>query len=136
MSPCFIDTNLFIRYFTNDDPRKADRVQSLLNKAAAGKIRLVTAEIVLAEIVWVMESCYEVERPRIADILKAILATPGLEIINGKVVEKAVEYYLQHNIDFIDAYIVALMDKLNITGIYSFDKKHLDRITAIERNEP
>lgn len=136
MTPCFIDTNLFIRYFTNDDPKKADRVQSLLDKAASGKVHLVTAEIVLAEIVWVMESCYEVERPRITDILKAILATPGLKVINGKVIEKAVGYYQKHNMDFVDAYIVALMDKLNISGIYSFDKKHLDRIRAIERNEP
>jgi len=136
MNPYFIDTNLFIRYFTNDDPKKADRVQSLLDKAASGKVRLVTAEIVLAEIVWVMESCYEVTRGRVADILKAILSTPGLEVLNGRIVEKAIGYYQQHNIDFIDAYIVALMDKLNITGIYSFDKKHLDRLTAVERNEP
>ena len=88
MNTYFIDTNLFIRYFTNDDPRKADRVHTLLDKAASGKTRLVTAEIILAEIVWVMESCYEVEKPRIAEILKAILATPGLEVINGKIVEK------------------------------------------------
>ena len=126
MNTCFIDTNLFIRYFTNDDPQKADRVQSLLDKAASGKIRLITAEIILAEIVWVLESCYELERPRIVDILKAILATPGLEVINGKIVEKALVHYQQHNMDFIDAYVVALMEKLKISGIYSFDKKHLD----------
>lgn len=26
MRTCFVDTNLFIRYLTNDDPQKADRV--------------------------------------------------------------------------------------------------------------
>jgi predicted nucleic acid-binding protein len=52
MRTCFVDTNLFIRYLTNDDAKKADRVEKLLAEAARGKIRLVTAELVIAEIIW------------------------------------------------------------------------------------
>ncbi len=52
MTVCFIDTNLFIRYLTNDDPVKAERVELLLKEAAAGKVRLVTAEMVMAEVVY------------------------------------------------------------------------------------
>ncbi|RLB96758.1 MAG: type II toxin-antitoxin system VapC family toxin [Deltaproteobacteria bacterium] len=136
MKICFIDTNLFIRYLTNDDPQKADRVDRLLEQAAKGKVKLMTAEIVLAEVVWVLESYYKLENVRIAEILKAILSTPGLEILNGKIVEKALQYYLLKNIDFVDAYIVALMKKHKVAGIYSFDKKHLDRITHVTRLEP
>ncbi len=36
MPPCqqsFLDANIFIRYFTNDDPEKADRVEKLLDLA-------------------------------------------------------------------------------------------------------
>ena len=58
MKTCFIDTNLFIRYLTNDDSKKADRVDRLLEQAANRKIKLLTAEIVLAEVVWVLESFY------------------------------------------------------------------------------
>jgi len=136
MKACFVDTNLFIRYLTNDDPDKANKVENLLNQAAAGKIRLVTAEIVLAEVVWVLESYYSLKKDQISSMVKAILATPGLDVINGKLLEKAVDYYLYRNIDFIDAYIVALMEKLKISDIYSFDKKHLARINTINRIEP
>ena len=136
MTTCFIDTNLFIRYLTNDDPQKADRVDRLLEQAANGKINLMTAEMVLAEVVWVLESYYNLEKARIAEMLKAILSTPGLEVLNGRVVENALQYYSLQNIDFVDAYIVALMQKHKITGIYSFDKKHLDRITHVTRLEP
>jgi len=69
-------------------------------------------------------------------MIKAILLTPGLEVLNGRVVENALQYYSLQNIDFVDAYIVALMQKHKITGIYSFDKKHLDRITHDTRLEP
>lgn len=136
MTVCFIDTNLFIRYLTNDDTEKADRVDRLLNQAASGKIRLLTAEMVLAEVVWVLESYYRLEKRPIADMLQAILSTPGLEVLNGKIVEQALPYYSLQNIDFIDAYIVALMKKHGVAGIYSFDKKHLDRIVQVTRLEP
>ena len=136
MKTCFIDTNLFIRYFTNDDLQKADRVDRLLTQAANGKIELVTAEIVLAEVVWVLESYYKLEKARIAEMLKAILSTPGVKVLNGKIVQNALQYYSTKNIDFVDAYIVALMEKHKIAGIYSFNKKHLDRITQITRLEP
>lgn len=136
MKAFFIDTNLFIRYFTNDDPKKADRVDRLLEQAVNGKIELMTAEIVLAEVVWVLESYYELEKARIAEMLKAILSTPGIKVLNGKIVQNALKYYSDKNIDFVDAYIVAVMEKYKIAGIYSFDKKHLDRITQITRLEP
>jgi uncharacterized protein len=136
MNVCFIDTNLFIRYLTNDDPEKADRVDRLLRQAAAGDVELMTAEMVLAEVVWVLESYYQLDKSRITEFLKAILSTPGLKVLNGKIVENALSYYSLKNIDFVDAYIVALMEKHKIAGIYSFDKKHLDRIKNIKRMEP
>ena len=126
----------FIRYLTNDAPVKADRVEKLLSEAAAGKIRLVTAEMVLAEVVWVLESFYGLKNIEVGSMVKAILATPGLEVLNSALVEKALEYYLAHNIDFVDGYIAAVMDKHKISDIYSYDKKHLLRIKSIKRKQP
>jgi predicted nucleic acid-binding protein len=40
MKTFFVDTNLFIRYLTNDDPAKADRVEALLDDARDGEIHL------------------------------------------------------------------------------------------------
>jgi len=136
MRSYFIDTNIFIRYLTNDDPVKADRVEKLLSEAAASKIRLVTAEMVLAEVVWVLESFYGLKNIEVGSMVKAILATPGLEVLNSALVEKALEYYLAHNIDFVDGYIAAVMDKHKISDIYSYDKKHLSRIKSIKRKQP
>jgi len=136
MKTVFVDTNIFIRYLTNDDPVKADRVELLLDKAAQGKIVLVTAELVLAEVVWVLESFYGLKNTAIGPMIKAILATPGLEVINGSLVAKAIDHYLTHNIDFIDGYIAAVMEQKQVGEIYSYDKKHLSRIQTIRRKEP
>lgn len=136
MKSYFVDTNLFIRYLTNDDPQKADRVERLLNDASAGKLRLVTAEIVVAEVVWVLESAYGLSNTAIAPLVRGILATPGLEVMGADLVAQAIEYYESKNIDFLDGYIAAVMEKRGITDIYSFDKKHIARIDRISRREP
>ena len=53
-------------------------------------------------------------------MIKAILATPGLEVINAPLVDKALEYYLSKNVDFIDGYIAAVMERHNIAAIFSY----------------
>ncbi|MCL5885352.1 MAG: type II toxin-antitoxin system VapC family toxin [Deltaproteobacteria bacterium] len=136
MKSTFVDANVFLRYLTNDDPEKADRVEALLSRAARGEVRLITTELVLAEVVWVLESSYEMNNHEIAPMIKAILDTPGIEVINGGIVEKALDFYRSHNVDFVDGYIAAIMEKRKIKDIYSFDRKHLGRIKVITRKEP
>lgn len=136
MNRCFVDTNLFIRYLTNDDPILADRVELLLDSAATGSAQLVTTELIMAESVWVLESSYHLDHAQIASLIRGILATPGMEVINGDLVGKALVMYELQNIDFVDAYIAALMEKQGIKDIYSYDKKHLSRVKSINRKEP
>jgi len=133
---CFVDTNLFIRYLTNDDQEKADRVEKLLDSAAAGEVVLVTTEMVIAEVVWVLEASYLLKAGDVAPLIRGILATPGLEVINGNLVARALEYYEGQNIDFVDGYIAAVMEKQGISELYSFDKKHISRLKMVTRKEP
>lgn len=69
-------------------------------------------------------------------MISAILTTPGLEVMNAVTVARSLELYDSHNIDFIDAYIAALMEKMGITDLYTFDRKHISRIKGINRLEP
>jgi predicted nucleic-acid-binding protein len=136
MRSCFVDTNLFIRYLTNDDTAKAERVERLLKDAAAGKVRLVTAEMVIAEVVRVLESSYGLKSAEVAPLVRGILATSGLDVLNAPLVGRALEHYESRNIDFIDGYIAAVMERQGIMELYSFDRKHISRIRNIDRKEP
>jgi uncharacterized protein len=136
MAGCFVDTNVFIRYLTNDDPALADRVELLLDNAAGGAVKLITTELVMAETIWVLESYYKLTNVQIAPLIRGILATPGMEVINGDLVGKALILYELQNIDFVDAYIAALMEKQGIRDVYSYDRKHLARLKTIISKEP
>lgn len=136
MNTRFVDANVFIRYLTNDDPAKAASVERLLDQAANGEVKLVTTEMVLAEIVWVLESYYGRTREQIAALVNGVLATPELTVLNGQLIGEAVGLYENGRMDFIDAYLLARMAEQGIDEIYSYDKKHLSKIPGVRRLEP
>ena len=132
----FIDTNVFVRYLTGDDADEADAVAKLLRKAANGSVRLITADIVIAELVWVLSSYYAQPISVIADLVRAILNTEGLKIDGSECLEAAVEIFEESRIDFIDAYIIGYMRLKGVAALYSYDKRHLSQFPDIKRVEP
>jgi predicted nucleic acid-binding protein len=132
----FVDTNVFVRYLTGDDEGKADDVAKLLRKAAKGSVRLITTDIVIAELVWVLSSFYEQPVSVIADLVRAILNTEGLKIDGSERIESAVEIFEESQIDFIDAYIIGYMRLKSVAALCSYDKKHLSQFPDIKRVEP
>jgi len=132
----FVDKNLFLRFTTNDVPAQADAMEKLLRQAEQNKIQLVTNSMVIAEIIWTLEGYYESEREDIQNKILAILNTPGLEIPESNLILKAIIWYAEKNVDFIDAYNAAWMEQKGIEKIYTFDQKHFARFDDVEVIKP
>lgn len=127
----FADTNLFLRYLTNDIPKQAEAFESLLKQAEAGEFAFVTTSLVIAEIVWTLESYYKLSKAEIHNNLLAILNTPGLEVEDDETILQAVIWYVEKNVDFIDAYNVAWMLQHNVNKVVTYDYKHFRRFKEI-----
>lgn len=132
----FADTNLFLRYLTNDVPTQADAVEKLLRSAEQKQVELVTTSIVIAEIIWTLESFYKLPRIDIQAKVFAILNTPGLQVTQADIISHAIIWYAEKNIDFIDAYNAAWMIHEDINKAYTFDQKHFRRIDGIKVEVP
>lgn len=128
---CFADTNLFLRFLTNDVPAQADQVESLLQRAGKGEVKLVITEMVIAEIVWTLESYYRISKADIQDKVLAILNTPGLEVEGADLLLQAAVTYAEKNVDFIDAFNAAWMLKHDVALAYTFDQKQFNRFEGI-----
>jgi uncharacterized protein len=131
-----IDTNLLVRYLTEDDPSKANDVKRLLLKATQGEVRILIPSIVIAELVWVLQSFYKLDRSEIVPLLNAILHTKGVEVSDKPVVSDAVALYRDGTTDFIDAWIVAFARSADVRVIFTFDRKHFKGIEGIEMLHP
>jgi len=132
----FADTNLFLRYLTNDVPTQADAVEQLLHQAAAGKVVLVINPLVIAEIVWTLESFYQLTKDDIRQKVLAILNTPGLDVLDTHLVLQAITEYTDQNVDFADAYNAAWLLGQEMTTVYTFDRKHFSRLARVTVRVP
>ena len=131
----FLDTNIFIRFLTDDVPEKVDACEEIFKKAVEKQETLFTTDLVIAEIVWVLESFYELPKNEVQDKVEKILNTPNLICPHKDLILSALVLYSEKNIDYIDAYNALILKENGIEELYSYDK-HYDRIDWLTRLEP
>lgn len=127
----FVDTNVLIRHLTGDPPEMAKRATAILT----GPGPLLIVDLVVAECVYVLESFYEVTRPRVATLMRSALALRSVEALDRSLLLRALEVYEIERIDFAEAYLVAQAETSGVGVVVSFDRA-LDRVTSISRLEP
>ncbi len=127
----FLDTNVLVRHFTGDPPAAAARVTAALASAD----RLLLTDLVFAECVYVLESFYEVERERVAELMRAAIAFRSVATLDPATLLRALETYELDRLDFAEAYLVAQAEATGVGAILSFDRS-IDRIETVVRREP
>lgn len=126
-----LDTNILIRHLTGDPPAQAKRATEFLR----GPHELILTDLVLAEMVYVLESFYEVPRAEIAGMARSLLALSSIEAGDHDLLLRAVEIYEVIRLDFAEAYFVALAELSDVKRVASFDRQ-IDRVKSIQRVEP
>ena len=118
-----IDTNILVRYLTQDDPEQAPRANRLIEtqctKAEPGFI----AHIVLCELVWVLRSAYGYSKPQVVGVLEQILVTVEFVIEAEEVVFPALEAYRHGPADFSDYLLILTNRTAGCASTYSFDTR-------------
>jgi predicted nucleic acid-binding protein len=127
----FIDTNVLVRHLTGDPLAQAERATAFLR----GSHELILTDLVLAEMVYVLESFYEVPRTDIARMARSLLALPSIESGDHELLLRTVEIYELLRLDFAEAYLSALAEMSDVKRVASFDRQ-IDRVKSIERVEP
>jgi predicted nucleic acid-binding protein len=127
----FVDTNILVRHLTGDPPDQARRATRYLEAAN----ELLLADLIAAEVVYVLESFYDVPRAQVAETLRAILAFPATRVVDGDLLRRAIEVYEVDRLDFADAYLVASAERTGVGVIASFDRA-IDRVATVRRDEP
>ena len=134
----FMDTNVIIRYATQDDPVQSPQALAFFRALERGERQTTTCEGVLVEAVQVLESprAYAFPRPDIRDTLHVLISLRGFRLPNKAVYTRALDLYATTTgLDFVDALNVAHMERLGISTIVSFDRDY-DRFPKINREEP
>ncbi len=127
----FLDTNILIRHLTGDPPAQARRATAFLSRAE----ELLLPDLIVAEVVYVLESFYEVERQRVAELVRAVIGFPAIVVVDEPLLLRALEVYEVDRLDFAEAYLVASAEASGVETIASFDRD-VDRVPTVRRIEP
>jgi len=101
-----------------------------------GEVLLKTNELVIAKLVWTLESFYKIPRAEITDKIQIILQSEGIEISQQELLGRALVAYRDLNVDFIDAYNAAWSQKYSLKKFLTYDRKHMKRFDFLEVSEP
>jgi predicted nucleic-acid-binding protein len=117
-----LDTNVLVRYFTQDDPAQSRRATKLMETHCTKEAPGFVSVVVLCELIWVLDSGYGYEKIAIARLLRGMLSTPALLLENQDRVSRALSLYESGDAGFSDCLIAKSCDDEAAVPVYTFDK--------------
>jgi predicted nucleic-acid-binding protein len=127
----FVDSNVLVRHLTGDPPDQAHLATEFLRSGE----ELILVDLVVAEVVYVLESVYEVDRERVAELVRSIIGFPSVAVPDQALLLRALEIYEQYRIHFAESYLAACAELSGVGVVASFDRD-IDRVTSIRGLAP
>ena len=99
-----LDTNVLVRYITQDDAKQAAKATKLIESFTADEPGFVSL-VAVVELVRVLSSSYELDRGQISQALEVLLRSKQLMVDQAEHVVRALRVYSVGNADFSDCLI-------------------------------
>lgn len=116
-----LDTNLIVRHLVQDNPAQAKIAGKLFEACDRGSLVLIILSAVLAEVVFVLESFYGHPCRSIAEVLSALIASPGIKLTDEQMHLFALSEYAKGKQHFVDCLIAADAKNRNLS-VATFDQ--------------
>jgi predicted nucleic-acid-binding protein len=115
-----LDTNVLVRYLTQDDAAQASKAAKLIDHASPTSLFL--SNIVLCEMVWVLDSRYGFTESEISDVLEEILQTSQFSFEDKAMLWEAANEYRTGKGDFSDYLIARIGHASGCSETVTFDR--------------
>ncbi|MBI4990717.1 PIN domain-containing protein [Candidatus Gottesmanbacteria bacterium] len=121
MKHIIIDTNVFARYFVRDNVSQYEEAKKIFTKIEEGKLTGRVSLLVIDELIWVLESYYDLRRDVYISQIMKVFSMKGIKIIETKknVIMKILENMQKGNLDFTDLYLYEIKKG---SEVLSFDR--------------
>lgn len=118
-----LDTNILVRYLTQDDPVQSPRATDLIERRLSEDNPGFISVVAMTETVWVLERAYGFADPDIAAVIERLLQAAVLVVENEAEVFTAMTALQEERGSFADALIGALDDKAGCSVTFTFDQR-------------
>ena len=118
-----LDTNVLIRYLTQDDPVQSGKATEILERRLTPKNPGFVSAVAMVETVWVLDRAYDLTAQEIAAAVERLLQVEVLAIENEQEVFTAMVALKQGRGSFADALIAGLGVRAGCTRTLTFDQR-------------
>ncbi|HLD04034.1 MAG TPA: PIN domain-containing protein [Candidatus Dojkabacteria bacterium] len=131
----FLDTNIFLRFFVKEDETSFHNCFRVIEKIQNNKLKAITTNLIIAELVWVLKSYYRLDKKEIIMFISAINSLNGLKLQDKFELPLSISYFKNHTVKFINSLIASIPQIQNKKwSIISYDKD-FDNL-GVKRFEP
>ncbi len=117
-----LDTNVLVRYLAQDDRVQSPLATRFLESSLSQETPGFVATVVLAELVWVLESNYQFGREQITKLLDALLRTQQLKFQDRDSANQALRDFQTSKADYVDCLIQRLGSDAGCEHTVTFDR--------------
>ena len=135
MKRFFIDSNIFLRAIVKEDEKVYRECFDFLNRVEAGSIRAVSSNVVFAEVVWVLDSFYEMKKADIIRALQGMKSIKSLKLFDVFDFDLTLSDYSKFGVKYIDALIASIPEIQSRKMIVISYDRDFDKL-GVARKEP
>ena len=118
-----LDTNILVRYLTQDDPVQSAKATEIFERRLTQKNPGFVSVVAIVETVWVLDRAYDLTAQEIAVAIERLLQVEVLAIQNEQEVFTAMVALKQGRGSFADALIAELGAQAGCIRTLTFDQK-------------
>lgn len=124
----FLDTNIWLRLFTEDNPQQFIEVRQLFIYIESGKWRVYTSSIVLLEMHFLLTKHYKKSLPEAAVILEQVLQLQGLILLERTNFLQALTLQQIHRVRLADCLIATQLPEGVVLVTYDKEFRRLPNL--------
>jgi predicted nucleic-acid-binding protein len=117
-----LDTNVMVRYLTEDDPLQSAAAARLIDSLSASSPGFISLAVVV-ELVWVLQACYCADRDNLAQVLEKLLRSRELVVEQVELAWQALHRFSASRADFADCLIERTAHAAGCDHIATFDRQ-------------
>lgn len=118
-----LDTNVLVRFLTQDDMSQYLTVAQLLTHLEKDNRQAFVSLLVVIEINWVLGFSYRLERVQIIEALLALMELPMLNFEHSQKLKACLQNARQDTFDLSDLLIALKSSEHDALPVMTFDKK-------------
>jgi predicted nucleic acid-binding protein len=126
-----IDTNMLISFVTDRNKEQQEYAVRLFAAALHSHLAIICHQNVLTEFVYVLDKVYGQEHGAINTMLRDLLATPGVEVVNDLDHQKLLDIWPMSCADYGDAVLLTYCKGRRDVSLATFDHKLINRAMAL-----